>query len=65
MLWQPTRGILQPNQHWRRPQSAGGQVNLTRAYFAGDIEPGLYPEQLYGRELALLAADTPETFEMQ
>jgi len=22
MLWQPTRGILQPNQHWRRP--AGG-----------------------------------------
>jgi hypothetical protein len=24
MLWQPTRGILQPNQHWRRPQNAGG-----------------------------------------
>lgn len=22
MLWQPTRGILQPNQHWRRPQTA-------------------------------------------
>jgi hypothetical protein len=21
MLWQPTRGILQPNQHWRRPQT--------------------------------------------
>lgn len=24
MLWQPTRGILQPNQHWRRPQDPGG-----------------------------------------
>ena len=21
-LWQPTRGILQPNQHWRRPQGS-------------------------------------------
>lgn len=24
MLWQPTRGILQPNRHWRRPQGGGG-----------------------------------------
>src|SRR5262245_35481039 len=32
MLWQPTRGILQPNQHWRRPQT-------TVAYTGpGDIE---------------------------
>lgn len=44
---------------------SGGGESLTRAYFAGEIEPGLYPEQLYGRELALLATPTPETFEMQ
>ena len=23
MFWQPTRGILQPNQHWRRGQASG------------------------------------------
>src|SRR5262245_38358351 len=29
MYWQPTRGILQPNQHWRRPQDAGGAATVT------------------------------------
>lgn len=31
MLWQPTRGILQPNQHWRRGQgsaAAGGTTTF-------------------------------------
>lgn len=29
MLWQPTRGILQPNQNWRRPQDPGGGAAST------------------------------------
>lgn len=32
MFWQPTRGILQPNQHWRRPQ--GGYANAEAAAVA-------------------------------
>lgn len=33
MLWQPTRGILQPNQHWRRAQ-AGGPVFIVGPFTA-------------------------------
>lgn len=34
MLWQPTRGILQPNQHWRRPQTTGGALGLQTSLIA-------------------------------
>lgn len=28
-LWQPTRGILQPNQHWRRPQTTAVDATIS------------------------------------
>jgi hypothetical protein len=40
MLWQPTRGILQPNQHWRRPQGSAAPsqvVTFDSAQTGADI----------------------------
>jgi hypothetical protein len=33
MLWQPTRGILQPNQHWRRNQGAAAGFSAEAQQF--------------------------------
>jgi hypothetical protein len=36
MLWQP-RGILKPNQHWRRPQTAAAGADDPDAIFGANL----------------------------
>jgi hypothetical protein len=42
MLWQPTRGILQPNQHWRRPAGGSNPLSLNPTLFGLPTVSTLY-----------------------
>lgn len=53
------------------PVSFAGNVTVTaegsplRSFVVGDVQPGLYPDQLYGRDLTLSPTISPEAFAMQ